>query len=227
LTRIALAVGLLAGLPLSHASDLTWVGPNASSWEIAANWDAGLPVGSSDVLLGTYDTTIGSAAFVIQSFSGTGTLSLTGGSLSISAPSSTGGLALSGGSLTGSNTVNAGTFSWNGGTIGTSGAPGPGVTLNVSGPSSFDGYSYNKLIAGGSTLNLNGNTTWYAGYNNAGISLQGPSAPGATASTLNIASGTTFDDQGNNSRSIGSSGYAGGVVNNAGTYAKTGGGTTY
>jgi hypothetical protein len=118
------------------------------------------------------------------------------------------------------STINAGSFNWSGSSIGTPSATGPGTTLIASCTSFFTGSSYQDLACG-STVNRNGITTRSSG--DRAIEIHGSSTPGCISSSLNIAAGTTFDDQSYYAHRINSCG----VVNNAGTYAKSGSGFTH
>ena len=55
-------LGALAFLAPARAANITWVGPNDGFWDIAGNWNPGLPVAADDVLLGAFDTEIRSGA---------------------------------------------------------------------------------------------------------------------------------------------------------------------
>lgn len=220
LTAVAMAVTALLGPNPARAANITWIGPNASFWDLVGNWDAGLPGAGDDVLLGAFDTVIRSGVWTIQSFNGTGALSVTGGSLRTTGTSGITTLNFSAGSLGGSGTVNAAALNWTGGTFGISGVGGG--TTNVSGNVALNSSSHN--VNYGHMLNLNGTSNWAQGdfY---GIYLF---SGGEDTSTLTIGASGTFNDAGTtnagNTRYLGY--YANGVVNNAGTYNRNGLGTT-
>ena len=115
---IATAAIAALGATGAQAANVNWVGPNASFWDLATNWNPALPGAADDVLLGVFDTTLRSGTVTIQSFTGTGTLSLTGGSLSVSSASSIGGFDMAGGTLDGIGAVSvSGASSWTSGTM--------------------------------------------------------------------------------------------------------------
>jgi hypothetical protein len=198
-TAIALACALAMGP--TKAANVTWIGPNASFWDLAVNWNPALPGATDDVLLGAFDTTFRSGTVTIQSFTGTGTLSVTGGSLSATAASSTGGLNLSAGAIGGTGNIGiAGTWNWTGGLM-----TGAGTTF-ANGPVNITGTA-TKQIAGGRIVNLGGATSWGGNTgNNNTISI---------ASTSAINNTGTFSDANAFDSSI-----SGGAFNNSGTFNK-------
>jgi fibronectin-binding autotransporter adhesin len=114
LKPVALAAGLLMGAQPALPATVKWVGPNASFWDLVANWDMGLPGLLDDVDLVAFDTTFRSGTVGVRSFNGSGRLSLTGGRLSVSDNSFIGLLTLGGGTLAGAGNVTvsgAATFS--------------------------------------------------------------------------------------------------------------------
>src|SRR5262245_58149873 len=94
----------LATLPVWPAT-ITWVGPNAGFWDVAGNWNPGLPGAPDDAALGSFDTVFRSGTVTIQSFTGTGLLSITGGTLTVTNASTIGSLTQSNGSLGGTGNV--------------------------------------------------------------------------------------------------------------------------
>ena len=100
------ALMALGGGPV-QAADVSWIGPNASFWDIVTNWSSNpaLPGAADDALLGAFDTTFRSGALTIRSFNGTGTFSVTGGTLTFTNASSVGGLVMSNGQLTGTGNL--------------------------------------------------------------------------------------------------------------------------
>lgn len=127
------------------------------------------------------------------------------------------------GAIAGAGTLNVGSLVFNGGRMGYSTATGGGV-LNVSGAATFNGTAVQRLDYS-QTLNLNGNSTWTIG--NGSIEVAGAYfAPVLYPSArLNIAAGTTFTDLGAAS-AAGFKQVRGGEFNNAGTYVRTGLGST-
>jgi hypothetical protein len=153
-TRLAVAALATFGSGALQAANVNWVGGNASFWDLASNWSTGvLPGAADDVLLGAFNTTLRSGTFNLQSFSGTGTLSLTGGALGNTLASSLGALNMSAGTLGGTGGITiAGASSWSGGSMSGAGSTSFG-DLAITGAAT-------KVLVGGRTLNLNGTTTW-------------------------------------------------------------------
>jgi hypothetical protein len=131
------ALGLAALLSLSalpaSAAVVSWAGPNASFWDLAANWNPGTPVAADDVLLGAFDTEVRSGVASVRSFTGSGRLRLSGGTLRTATASSTGVLDLAGGTLSGKGTVTAGSLNWTSGTMGEYEASNFGGATTVTG----------------------------------------------------------------------------------------------
>ena len=154
--RTRLAVAALAAFSSSalQAANVNWVGGNASFWDLASNWSTGvLPGAADDAMLGAFNTTLRSGTFNLQSFSGTGTLSLSGGALGNTLASSLGALNMSAGTLGGTGSITlAGASSWSGGSMSGAGTTSFG-DLAITGAAT-------KVLVGGRTLNLNGTTTW-------------------------------------------------------------------
>ena len=155
-----------------------------------------------------------------------GTTSVVGGTLRVSDPLSiggSGGLTMTGGILGGSGTLTVSTLNFNGGSFGENTSGFTGGTTNVTGATTFSG-AQQESIDYGYTLNLNGGATWTS---SSGGFIQVYTG-GTGTSTLNIASGTTFTDQGTTAST--QTRYLGyqsdGVINNAGTYLHAGIGTT-
>ena len=153
-TRLAVAALAAFGSGALQAASVSWIGSNASFWDLASNWSTGLlPGAADDVLLGAFDTTLRSGTFNVQSFSGTGTLSLTGGALGNTLASTLGALNMSAGTLGGTGSIGiAGASSWSGGSMSGAGSTSFG-DLAITGAAT-------KVLVGGRTLNLNGTTTW-------------------------------------------------------------------
>src|SRR5664280_2942145 len=74
----------------AHAATVTWVGANNGFWDIAGNWNPGLPGVADDAQLSVFDTEFRSGTVSIHSLTGTGKLTISGGSLSIASTSSIG-----------------------------------------------------------------------------------------------------------------------------------------
>jgi hypothetical protein len=211
LSPLALAAALaLAGNGL-NAAPRVFIGPS-SFWDVVSNWTGGiLPGAGDDVLLGAFDTTLRSD-FSINSLLGTGTLTVSGGTLSFAAASSVGGLNLAGGRLQGAADLTVtGSMVWSSGSV------YAGATVNTA-ALTMAGTGGRQLV--GATLNTTGTTVWAnSGFDNAGAIQTGSSA-------LIRNTGTWLDQNGFNN-SIGND--YGGVQSsfvNAGTYTKSGGATT-
>jgi hypothetical protein len=127
------------------------------------------------------------------------------------------------GAVAGAGTLNVGSLVFNGGRMGYSTATGGGV-LNVSGAATFNGAAVQRLDYS-HTLNLKGNSTWTAG--NGSIDVAGAYfAPVLYPSArLSMAAGTIFTDMGASSATEFKQ-IRGGEIINAGTYVRTGLGTT-
>lgn len=206
---------------------------SGEDWSLSSNWkDQLIPVDGDSADLGSHAVLIGGVASVVA-FGGTGKLSVLG-RLSFSALSSMGSLAISDwGVLDGSGTVSVNSFTWQDGQIGIPSAAGAGVTVNVNGSAVLK--SRGRTVLAGSTLNLNGLTTWECRCDPLALDIDLLRAgPSGSAATINISAGARFEDQNvipdwspyPLTRYITASDYDAGVVNNAGTYAKSGGSTT-
>ncbi len=139
-------------------------------------------------------------------------VSLSGGTLTLDTSSTAvtvGSLTQSGGTLQGADNLDvSGALAWSAGTMGGTGA------TNANGAWSLSGTGTKTLRR---TLNSNANATW---SDNGTLTL----GNGAVGGVLNIASGTTFDAQGNGSFALGA---VSAMINNSGTFQKTvGSGTT-
>ena len=206
-----------------------WIGTSGSFWDIAANWSGGLPTAISDAGLATFSTVFRSGSVTVQSFSGTGTLSITGGSLSATGASSMGIVALSGGALSTSAAAAFGSLNLSAGILGGTGTQtiggsstwiGSGAlsgagTTEYEGALALNGIGNTRTITG-RTVNFNGTTTW----TNTG-------AFGSNLGQINVSNGATlnnsgtWNDQTNFNTGIFASGAAS-TFNNLGTYSKTG-----
>jgi hypothetical protein len=128
-------------------STVDWINASGGDWAVGSNWSTGAVPGSGDDVVinvggATPTITISSGNQSVRSVTVDDTLSITGGSLSISADSTiSGGLTMSGGSLT---------------------ASGSGVTLAVTGATTVTGASL--YAQNGATLSLP-NLSSYANAN--------------------------------------------------------------
>jgi len=86
------------GISSSQAAPVTWVGQALNPfWDLADNWNPGLPGAADDALLGAFNTNFRSGVVAVGSFTGSGTLTVSGGQLSVTTGSSTGGLTIDSG----------------------------------------------------------------------------------------------------------------------------------
>jgi fibronectin-binding autotransporter adhesin len=217
--RMRLAT-LMAGLPWlvaahqAQAVPVTWVGSNNGYWDSAANWSPAIPGASADVLLGTFDTEFraASSALTVQSFTGAGRLTVSGGTLSAASASSVRVLNFTGGGIAGDGTLAVATDSiWTGGVFSGSGSTTYAADLKLSGTGST------RQIAG-RTVNFMGTTTWTNSY--AGCCATNYGQLVATNGAVMNNSGTWLDQL-----SYGVGIYTSGsssTFNNSGRYAKTG-----
>ncbi|WP_201496560.1 choice-of-anchor D domain-containing protein [Rubrivivax sp. A210] len=212
LTPIALAAALALGPGGLNAAVRSFSGPG-SFWDVVANWTGGIvPGAADDALLGAFNTEV-RTTFTILSFSGTGTLTVNGGTLTTSAASTTAGFTLSGGgTLAGTGAVTiSGAGSWTGGFM-----SGTGVTTST-GSFAFSGAGLKDLIAG-RTLATAGTTTW---TNTAADNGRIRTGNGAT-----INNSGSWDDQQAFSSAISPDFSGTANFNNSGSYTKSGAGTT-
>ena len=167
---------------------------------------------------GTWDRGVDAEFNRAQSFgSSNAPLFITGGGAYINANVSLASVTLSGGTLggTGLTITNGGLLTWTGGALGGGGVTtiAPGGTLTISGS--------NDKVFVGHTLNNNGIAKWSGSGRivNAG-------GFGSPPSTINNLSGATFETQSSTSiqKTVGNTPTF--VFNNAGTFRKTGAGTT-
>ena len=118
-----LAVALLGGGQgvAQPACTITWVGGTGSSWQTPANWNPARLPADDHVCLGGATVIYGSTTTSILTVTGTGTLSITGGTLNVTdeaEASSLFDLSLAGGTLGGAGDLAVNhTFSWTGGTM--------------------------------------------------------------------------------------------------------------
>ena len=219
---IAAAAIAALGLSSVQAANITWVGPDASFWDIAANWSPASP-GAADVAqLGAFATTLRSGSFSIQSVIGTGLFAITGGSLTTSANSLVGSFAMSSGQLAG-----AGTFTVTGPTAITFGGHSGVGTTRVQGSTSIN--STGLRLDGGRIFRNEGTVTQFGNVdlNNRVLGLPeagNGSVVNATTGTWNVGSpGSVFIFASN--QGVGDTG-AGATFTNAGILNKVGAGTT-
>ena len=211
LTPVAVAVTLALCAGSLNAAPRTFIGPG-SFWDVVANWTGGLLPGvGDDAILGGFNTEVRSS-FTINSFIGTGSLTVSAGTLSFAAASSIGALNLTGGALAGAGSLTvSGTSTW------TSGQQSGAGSTTFNGATTLSGDNSRDVIS--RTVNFNGTTGWSNVSNGGGVFQTGS---GAT-----LANAGTFND--NNAFNTSISNVFGGPAStfvNTGTYNKTGAGTT-
>jgi hypothetical protein len=208
LAPLALAAVLALGATPAQSATRTFMG-GTGFLGTASNWSGGvLPGPTDDALLGVWDTETG-VVLSFKSFTGTGRLRLNAnGSLTFAATSSIGSLELNGGHLIGTGALavsNASTW--------TSGAmTGTGTTTFVGGLTINAGA---KLLAGRQLI-LGGDSSW----------KDGGDITFSAGAVLTNNAGKNFVDKNAFAASISNGSGTGNGFVNAGTYAKTGTGTT-
>jgi hypothetical protein len=151
-----LATAALLSLGSAHAVPVIWVGPTNGYWDVLGNWNPGLPGLTSDALLGAFNTEFRTGAVTVQSFVGTGRLTISGGTLAALAASSIGSFAFTGGVLDGTGAVTiSGPSVWTGGQMAST-TPGGSTTFN--GALALSGNGVHDITS--RTVNFAGTTTW-------------------------------------------------------------------
>ena len=150
------------------ATDM-WSNSSGGSWDTAAFWSSGLPTSTSDVVIGELNpgaaVTISSMPESIHSIMASGTLDISGGSLTVAADSTlSGGLTMTGGTLE---------------------VSGGGVTLTVTGATNVSGSSFSAKS--GATLQLADATT-YTESTYVGTGTFAADGPGSTLSLPELTS---------------------------------------
>ena len=225
-------LAFLATLALSFSAAVrsavvTWVGANDSFWDIATNWSSNpaFPGAADDVALGAFNTTFrtNSGTLTIQSFTGTGTLTATGGTLSFANASSIGGFSMSGGQLagTGDLTINGAATLTNAAFAGAGTTTAKSATTISSSGLSLDGgriFQNDGTVTQTSTVDLNARNLGTAQAGSGSV----VNSAGATWNS-SLAAGILFITA--SSQGAGDTG-AGATFTNAGTFNKLGAGTT-
>lgn len=214
MSRLSLFIALhAAACGSTWAASTSWTGAGTDPyWDLPANWSAGSPQSATaDALLGAFDTHLRSGSFTAQSLSGTGSLTVTGGLLSLagSAPSSIGRLVLWGGELRAPTGLVVQALDWRGGSIGESAyGSGRAASLSVMGDAGIAG---DASLGYMSRLALHGNTSWAGGTSRIGA---------MESSTLQIGSnGTLSDHAASGDHRLGGLFFG---LQNQGAYVKTG-----
>ena len=229
----------------SAAALVNWSLASDGFWDVAGNWSPSAPATNDDVVIGisgnrtiTFQTgtlSINTLTITNNSFnvtggaltvsgaynnSGTGGTSISGGILTLNGPSSLGSFVQSSGSIAG-----VGTTTITGAANITFGDHrGTGTTI-LQGATSIS--SSGLRLDGGRVLRNEGALTWSGGqilFNN---TFNGASG-GPGSGTINNVAGATFVASGDNATSIVASNFGGAdtgadaVINNAGTFRKSG-----
>ncbi|MFT3820004.1 MAG: choice-of-anchor D domain-containing protein [Rubrivivax sp.] len=228
-TRLHPIAAVLAagfGLTAAQAANVNWIGPNLSFWDLATNWNPGVPTAVDDVLLGAANTEFRtqSGTLTINSYTGAGQLRVSGGTLLNNVSSSIGSLQMSSGSLGGGgNLTITGAASITYGDM-----RGTGTTF-LQGATTISGSGFR--LDGGRVVSNQNTLTWTAGqvlFNNTFSGASG----GAGSGTINNQAGATFIANGDGASSMAVTNFGGtdtgadAVFNNAGTFRKTGSGAT-
>jgi hypothetical protein len=136
----------------------TWINPAGGSWDVASNWNDGLPGATDDAIIGDLNAaaavTISSKLESVNSVTATGQISISGGGLAVAATSTiSGGLTMTGGSLE---------------------ASGAAISLTVTGTTAV---SVGSLYArGGATLSLPELASYMGGQNYVASTFQASGA---------------------------------------------------
>jgi hypothetical protein len=214
----ALAAGAI--FPAKAQND-TWTGNAGSSnayWDVATNWNAGLPTSVSSVAIGAaFDPTFrpNSGSVSIFNLQDSGGLTVTGGSLNTASASFISGkLSMSGGTLGGTGALTVGgAAALTGGVVGTS---ADGI-VDFNGSLTLSGQAEKDF--GGGTVNTYGTTTWSGNTSANGNFIRLGAYTSATVNNLG-----TWLDENTFAAQIGQ--YNGSQFNNVGTYTKSGNSVT-
>ncbi len=188
----------------------TWTNPSGGSWDAASNWSTGtVPGPADDVVINvsgaTPTVTISSNVESVNSITASDPLVISGGGLTVAANSTISGLSMSGGILNGSGTVTVtGAFDWTGGDLDGTG----NTTITRLGTLSIAGSS-TKFLTGDHVLNNEGTGTWSGTWEFDG-------SPGSTFD--NTGTFTALNDANFSNGGAG----AGVILNNSGTFTKSG-----
>ena len=211
--RHLIAMAAAMALLPAHSAVISWSGANNGFWDISGNWTPALPGPLDDVLLAAFDTEFRSGAVTIRTLTGTGRLTLSGGSLSMTNASSIGAFSMTGGIVAGTGALTiSGASTWTGGSMSGAGSTTFNGALVLSGNVLRD--------ITGRAVNFAGTTTWtnIAGGNGGQL---------RTGSGAVLTNSGTFLDQTAFDTSINAN--LGGVATsfvNSGVYTKSGATTT-
>ena len=229
-----------------------WTNSSGGAWTTAGNWDHGVPTATTTALLnaaGTYTVT-SSQNVTIDTLSSiaTATLSITGGTFTVTNFTGQGPLGLSGGTFNiGNSTPNIATLTQSGGELtgsATVTVTGPGAASTISGGTqSGSGITFaqhgatlsgSSGLDGGRTLQLGGTSTTSGASVSLSLNSTNPNtgASDAGSGTLAVLNGATFTDATTGGLTISTANRGAGddgtaaAVNNAGTFIKSGSGTS-
>jgi len=199
-----------------------WISDAGGDWNDAANWSTGIvPIATDDVFIGITSSpvTISAGTVIIQSLISNTALTLSGGTLTLNGDSQiNGAFTFSGGMLdgTGNVTLNGPVTITNGDMRGT------GNTI-LTGATTISGSGF--TMDGGRVLTNAGTVSWTAGFIELNDSAQ------AGAGTIRNLVGATWLDSGTVAKTMRSvfgstADNALALFNNAGTYTKSGTGTS-
>ena len=199
-----------------------WIAPTGGNWNTAANWSTGIvPITTDDVFIGITSSpvVISSGTVNIQSLISNSALTLSGGTLILNGDSQINGAFVQSGGILGG----AGKIILNGAAAITGGSMRDAGTTLLNGATTISG---SGLVLDGGRILTNSNTvTWTAGTIELNNNVQ------AGAGTINNLVGATWVDSGTVAKTMRSAfgttaDNALALFNNAGTYTKSGTGTT-
>jgi hypothetical protein len=190
------------------AHTVTWVGPSSGDWATASNWSGGaLPGSGDDVVIGAGNTvTHSTGSDTIHQLNGAGALVLSGGTLTVNALCSFATLTVSGGNLQGTAALTVtSSFTWSQGQF----ANGGSLTIASTATGTLSSQT-GRLTLQSYTVNNAGSVSWTVDGQ-----LQ------FSNGVWNNLSGSLFLVQAGFSAQVIS-----GTFSNAGTFRKTGTGST-
>jgi hypothetical protein len=230
---IALAAALAGMMGSAAADTVTWCNASSGYWDTSANWCPSAPTAASDALLGGANTEFRSGSQDLQSFVGTGQLTLSGGTLSPAQASSIGSLNMTGGTLAGAGALTVtGASTWSGGHMSSPGAssnpyeaPKTGSTTTFLGPLTLGGSGAGpssdvRTINFAGTTTAQGHVTFdpFSTMNNTGTWLdKGFSQQRVSIFPLNMAGAAAFNNTGQYIKTGDNSSHISGVFNSTGS----------
>ncbi|MCW5933780.1 MAG: hypothetical protein KIT45_05670 [Fimbriimonadia bacterium] len=176
---------LISGCCLGNAASKAWTGVVSTSWSNASNWaPSGVPVNGDDVTISAVAIRMpnySSGTVSLNSLTVSGTLTISGGQITVATNSTMTNLNLSGGTLTGNVnfTIND-TFNWTGGTLSGTG------TFTISSSAVCNISSANTKTLNARTLTNLGEINW-SGTGNL-QAVNNPTLNNGIAGVINIQS---------------------------------------